>query len=268
MEYITKVCGEVVDNKCKTYAVNANTEDEAIKIAKQNFQDDYLTNGNVIVYEKPFARKKRSIIALVAMAIPILLSLISWKHGHNTISISPNLISCFFGVLIYSAFVIRFKGIQRTVNSVYDILFAIVSAIMISTFVRIILINKEISLFGGLIELPVNTTIVLIVAVILSWVGLKVMSLTCLGFVIFWALSNIVGLSETMGTLWGSIFIISSFLGVIMYASVEPAFMDSKKAIHSFANKSINHINKDLLEAKDKVSNTKKLLEEKNSNKE
>ena len=268
MEYITKVCGEVASSHVKAYAVDANSEEEAIKVAKQNFQNEYLTNGNVVVIEKPYTRKKRSIIAIVAMIIPILLSLISWKNGHNTISISPNLISCIFGVLIYSAFVIRFKGIQRTVRSTYDILFAIISVILISTFISIILVNKQISLLGGLFKIPVDSMTILVVAVILSWVGLKLVSLVCLGAILLPALNNIIGLNAAMGTLWGSIYIISSFLGVLMYASVEPAFMDTRRSLLNFTKKSINHINNDFIEAKTHVSKAKNLIKESNNSEE
>lgn len=263
MEYIVKVCGEIVYNQYRAYAVKANSEVEARKIAKQSFCEDFSSNGNVVVVEKPFMRKERSIFALVAMIIPILLSLISWKHNHSTISISPNLISCLFGVMIYSAFVMRFKGIQRTVQSKIDILFAIVSVILLSTFIRILLLETDISLLGGIIKIPINTYIVLIVAAILSWLGLKLVSLTSIGLVIILALGNIVGLNDAMGALWGTIYVISSFLGIIMYASIEPAFMEIKSNFYHFTKRSINHLNDDLLQAKDHTVKTKKLIEEK-----
>lgn len=250
MEYIIKVCGEVVDNQYKAYAVKANSESQAQKIAKQNFQEEFLTDGNVAVVEKPFMRKKRSVFALIAMIIPILLSLINWKHGHSTISISPDLISCLFGVLIYSSFVIRFKGIQRTVQTKTDILFAIVSVLLLSTFVRILLLDTKFTLLGGLIKFPINTYVVLIFAVILSWIGLKGVSLTCIGFIVLCALGNILGLNKAMRTLWGSIYVISSFLGIIMYASVEPTFMESKQYIHKFFKSNFKSLNEDLYQVK------------------
>lgn len=263
MEYIIKVCGEVVDYQYKAYAVKANSEAEAKNIAKQNFQEEFLADGNVAVVEKPFMRKKRSIFALVAMIIPILLSLINWKHGHSTISISPDLISCIFGVLIYSSFVIRFKGIQRTVQSKTDILFAIVSVLLLSTFVRIFLLDTKFTLLGGLIKVPVNTYVVLVFAVILSWIGLKGVSLTCIGFIVLCALGNILGLNKAMGPLLGTVYVISSLFGILMYLSIEPVFIESKNSLYRFANKSINYLNGDLSQAKKQVSEVKKLIDKK-----
>ncbi len=266
MEYIVKVCGEVVDNEYKAYAVKASSEEEAKKIAKKNFSEEFLTTGSIIVTERPLMRQKRSIFALVAMIIPILLSFVSWKNGHSTISISPDLISCLFGVTIYSAFVIRFKGIQRTVDSIYDILFAVVSAILFSTFIKILLFQTEISVLG-IIKLSIDTNVILIVAVILSWLGLKIVSLSCIGIIVLLALGNIVGLNDAMGSIWGTIYIISSFLGIIMYASVEPAFLETRKSIYRFAKNSINRLNSDLLGAKQETSKIKSMIDNRKNDK-
>ncbi len=265
MEYIIKVCGEVVDSQYKAYAVKATSEEEAKKIAKQHFHDEFFTNGNVVVVEKPLMRNKRSNLALIAMIIPILLSLIEWKYEHESFSISPDLISCMFGVIIYSAFVIRFKGIQRAVESKYDILFTIVSTILLSTFIKVLLFENQIKLLG-IFNIPVNTSVILIVAVILSWLGLKIVSLSCIGLVVFLALGNIVGLNNAMGSLWGTVYVISSFLGVIMYASVEPAFLETKNAFLRFTKRSVNYLNNDLSQAKEQATKIKNTIETKVNN--
>ncbi len=262
MEYIIKVCGEVVDSQYKAYAVTAKNEEEAKKIAKQHFQDEFYTNGNVLVVEKPLPRKKRSIFALIAMCIPILLSLINWKYQHDTFSISPDLISCLFGAILYSAFVIRFKGIQRAVESKYDILFTIISTLLLSTFIKVLLFEDQIKILG-IFNVSVNTNVILIAAVILSWLGLKIVSLSCIGIVVILALGNIVGLNNAMGTIWGSLYIISSFLGIIMYASIEPAFLETKSALLRFTKKSINYLSNDLGEAKEHASKIKNSIETK-----
>ena len=262
MEYIIKVCGEVVDSQYKAYAVTAKNEEEAKKKAKQCFQDEFYTNGNVVIVEKPLPRKKKSIFALIAMTIPILLSLIDWKYKHDTFSISPDLISCLFGAILYSSFVIRFKGIQRAVESKYDILFTIISTLLLSTFVKVLLFENHIKVFG-IFDIPVNTNIILIAAVILSWLGLKIVSLSCIGIVVILALGNIVGLNNAMGTIWGSLYIISSFLGIVMYSSVEPAFLETKNALSRFAKRNINYLNNDLTEAKEHASKIKDTIENK-----
>ncbi len=262
MEYIVKVCGEVVDSEYKTYAIKASSLEEAKKIAKQNFREDYQTNGNIMVVEKPIIRRKRAYFAIVAMIIAILLSFISWKHGHSTVSFSPDLISTLFAVLIYSAFVIRFKGIQRTVGSKIDIIFMILLTLLLSSFVKIILCEKEFTLFK-IINFSVNTNVVLIVAVILSWLGLKLVSLGCVSLVIICALGNITSLNAAMGSFWGTVYVISSFLGIVMYSSVEPAFMDIKKYIYRFTKKSINYLERDVTVAKEHAIKIKNSVDNK-----
>lgn len=264
MEYIVKVCGEVVNSQYKAYSVVADSSEDAKKIARQNFRDEFFSNGNVVVIEQPLVRKTRSIFAIVAMLIPILLSFIEWKYNHKTFSISPDLISCMFGVIIYSAFVIRFKGIKRTVESKYDILFTIVSTLLLSTFIKALLFEQQISLL--FFKVPVNTNVILIIAVIMSWLGLKIVSLSCIGILVILALGNIVGLNNAMGPLWGTVYVLSSFLGVIMYASVEPVFLESTSSFFRFAKKNINHLNNDLSQAKEHIDMAKTAIDTKINN--
>ncbi len=265
MEYIIKVCGEVIDNQYKAYAIKANSESEAKMIAKQNFQEEFATNGNIMVVEKPFIRKKRAIYAIVTMIIPILLSFINWKHNHSTISISPDLISTIFGVAIYSAFFIRFKGIRRTVESKYDIIFAILMTILLSSFIKILLCKQEFSILR-FFHFSIDTNVVLVVAVILSWLGLKLVSVGCMGVVIVLALGNITSLNAAMGSLWGTVFVITSFLGILLYASVEPAFADAKKYFYHFTKKGINYLSNDISGAKEQAIKIKDKIDDKKIN--
>lgn len=265
MEYIVKVCGEVIDSEVKTYAVKANSFEEAREIAKNNFKEEYQNNGNVIVIEKPVERKKRAVFSIIAISIAILLSLVSWKKGHETILISPDLISCLFAVAIYSGFVIRFKGLERTVGTKTDIIFTFLLTILLSSFVKIILCEQQFT-FLKFIKFSVNTNVVLVVAVILSWLGLKIVSLGCVGLVVICALSNITGLNAAMGSLWGTVYVMSSFLGILMYCSIEPAFLDIKNYFYRFTKKSINYLNNDVQIAKEHASKAKKQIENKMHN--
>ena len=268
MQYVVQVSGEVLDKQNKAYVVESKTAEEAQKIATQNFCEDFAIEGNS-VYVKSHKRTYKAIIAFIFMIIPIFLSFVGWKNGHDTISISPDYLTCLYGVLIYAAFVVRFKGIQRTVSSWIDILFCIFTVLLLSTFVKTILVTKTISLLG-LKSITISTNIVLPVAIILSWLGLKVVSLICMGGVTIIALFNITALNTAMGTIFGPLYIICSFMGIMMYLSVEPAFVETLHQVKYTAVKGIHHLNDDISHTKAKAINVRMAISNKinTSNKE
>lgn len=255
MQYVIKVSGDVANKQNKAYVVNSKSEEEAKKIAMQNFCDEFSVDVEMVDV-KLDRRTRKAVLAFVFMLIPILLSFIKWKNGHDTISISPDYISTLYGVLIYAAFVVRFKGILRTVSSWIDILFCIFNVLLFASFVKTILVTKTINILG-LAEISISTNILLPVAIILSWLGLKIVSLTCMAFITIMALFNITSLNIAMGTLFGPLYIICSFIGIMLYLSVEPAFIESIQQFGVVVTKSVNYLNKDISMAKANIEKTR-----------
>lgn len=251
MEYLVRVSGNVSSNQNKTYVVSSDTQENAQNLATQKFCDDFdVSEDTVLVI--PQKRTTKAIVAFVFMLIPILLSMISWKDGHNTVSIAPDYISCLYSVCIYSAFILRFKGVQRTVISWIDILFCVLSILLLSSFIQTILVTAPIKFLGS-----VNTKILLLVAITLSWLGLKIVSLACIAAVIIFALFKIAALNTAMGMICGPLYIICSFVGILAYLSVEPAFIDSLSHFKSAAIKGLNYLSFDISQAKNRVENIK-----------
>lgn len=251
MQYLVSVCGEISDKQNKTYVINTDSVDKAEKIALQNFRKEFSVNSCGIL-STPYERTKKAILSFALMIVPIILSLINWKYGHNTISIAPDYISCLYAILIYGAFIVRFKGVKRTVSSYIDVLFCVFVILLLSTFIRTLMVTKTIA-FPGLDSITVNTGIVIPVIVVLSWLGLKIVSLTLMIFVALVALFNVISLNEAMGNFWGSVYIICATLGLMLYLSVEPAFEESMVAIKMLSVNGLKYINKDMIEAKNRV---------------
>ena len=261
MQYVVHVSGEVLDRQNKAYVVNSKSPEDAQLIATQNFFEDFAIESDA-VFVKLHKRTYKAIFSFLFMLIPILLSFVAWKNGHNTISISPDYLSCLYGVLIYTAFVVRFKGIQRAVSSWIDILFCVFTVLLLSTFVKTILVTKTISLLG-LTNITINTNVVLPVVIILSWLGLKVVSLICMGSIAIIALFNITALSMAMGTLWGPLYIICSFIGIMMYLSVEPAFVETLLQVKNTTAMGLHRLSGDVSYAKAKAINVKAAISKK-----
>ena len=183
------------------------------------------------------------------MGCAIFLSIIGWKTGHDTILIRPNLSSCLYAVLIYSAFVVRIKGVQRALDTGIDIVYCILNVLLLSSFIRIIILDREVN-FLGLFDIPIDTTYLIIFAVLFSWLGLKLISVLCMGLVCVLAICNINILTDAMGDIWGTVYVLSSFLGVLIYLRNEPAIYEIEKNTKKISIEALNYLKQDFNLAK------------------
>lgn len=251
MQYLVEVQGSVKNKIKKAYVVTAENENSAENIAIDNFSNEYCVDEQSVNIQSN-KRNIKAIIGYIFMSIPIFLSFIQWKNGHDTISISPDYISCLYAVIIYSSFVIRFKGVQRTVSSWIDIVYCVFNVLLMSSFIRTILSSSSLNILG-LFSINIDTNILLIIAIAFSWLGLKFVSLSCIAGISIFALLNISALNLAMGHIYGPIYIISSFIGILFYLSIEPALSEMTNNFKNFTQKSIYKINDDLKSAKNDV---------------
>lgn len=233
MQYMVEVSGDVVDRQKKAYVVGSGSPEEAQLAATRHFCNEFAINGDSVLV-KSNKRTGRAAAALAVMAIPIFLSFIGWRNGHDTIDISPDYLSCLYAALIYGAFVVRFKGIARAVSSLTDVLFCVFTVLLLSSFIKTILVTETIN-FLGLAEITVSTSLVLPAAIVLSWLGLKLVSLVCMGAVALAALVNINALNAAMGSVFGPMYVICSFVGIMLYLSVEPVMVETLQQIRRTA---------------------------------
>ena len=251
MQFLVRVTGDISDSHKKAYIIKSDTEENAQLLAAQCFCNEYNVEGRTVIVE-PYRRTNKAIMAFAFMLVPILLSMIGWKDGHNTINIRPDFISCLYGVLIYAAFIVRFKGIQRTVGSWIDILSVVFSVLLLAAFVKMILVVQNISIFG-LTDISIDTNVILFVAIVLSWLGVKIVSVVCMAFVVIFAFVNIIALNNAMGMFYGSLYVICSFVGIMLYLSIEPACIDAKYNFTKAVLKGLNVLGNDITQAKKKA---------------
>lgn len=176
MKYLIHTVGNVVLPQEKSYLVNASTEKKAQELAEEQFMAEYDCNGKIHI-SKARSVDLAVVTSIAGMIIAILLSFINWKAGHSTISIKPDLISSTIAVIIYSAFIIRVKGLQRMTGRI-DFIFLILSVLLLSSFIQSILSSSEfkIPILGSYID----CRMLFILAMILSWMGMKILSVGCM----------------------------------------------------------------------------------------
>ncbi|MBJ8325252.1 hypothetical protein [Streptococcus pacificus] len=228
-EFLVHTKGEVVhsNEKKHTYVIEADSLEEAQKIGREVFLEEYGENisSEIIVNTKKFNRTMLILLSLFLMSAAIFLSFIPWftENSHTPIIISPDLTSIIFSVLFYVAFLLRFKGIAN-IEPLKDFLLSAVFILLFSSFINIILVNKTFTILN--FELSVDSRTIMIIAVILSWIGLKSSSAICMLFIIGLGLLNLNNLSEAM-KIYGVLYGMLSFFGIFSYALAEPSIIDS-----------------------------------------
>lgn len=172
MKYLIHTEGKIVNLQGKSYRVKASTKEEAQQLAREQFIEEYGCNGEIYT-SKAIKTKVVTAGSIIGMLIAVLLSFINWKSEHATISIKPDLISTVMAIVIYSAYVIRFKGLQR-MSDCTDWIFFILSVLLLSSFIQSILSSREFQI--PIIGTYIDCRMLFVLAMILSWLGLKILS--------------------------------------------------------------------------------------------
>lgn len=245
MQYLIRINGKVVNQYDKTYVIRASSQEKAREIVK----NDFTEKNSIIdeeIYVSPLDNSKRGLAACILLLIPVLLSFVDWKIGHDTVSIRPTYQSCLYAVILYAAMIVRFKGILKAFNSWIDVLFCIIIVLLMSSFIQTLIVSKEVNLLG----IRINTNMLLPITMGASWLGIRFVSVICIGCMGAFALVNICALSNAMGSVFGPIYIISSFLGTCCYLSIEPAFLEAFPYFGKKLNKGMRNFNDDIEDVK------------------
>lgn len=268
MQYLVNTCGEISQTKTKSYIVDAKSESEAEVIAKKMFVNDYSVIDENIIYSKTYDkdRTKKVILACILMFVAVVISCWTWNVDFfwsfvkpKKISVAPNMISCILSCLFFSSYVVRFKGIRRTVAAKTDIILSILIILLISSFLQIILTANNLRLLGIIPLNFMNPEVLLIVGVILSWLGMKFLSVVIFALIALMAVSNVIQLSDAMG-LWGVVYVMCAFMGILMWLSVEPCIMEAMPKFKNDLLRGYSKIKHDIAETKEEIKNIRESL--------
>ncbi|MBR5048734.1 MAG: hypothetical protein IKX74_03725, partial [Erysipelotrichaceae bacterium] len=219
-KYIVKTQGTVLNFQDKAYEVVARDKNEAEVIAKNMFAEEYAVADEQLKAAASgitFA----NILSIICMLTAVLISFVRWHDGRNIISLSPTLTSCVYAVLLYSAYLVRFKGIRNMFQSWQDVIFSVLLILLFSSFTQAIMPSVEINFL--IVHISISPKTLLLVSIAFSWLGMKLISLLFMFIIALIALGNLVSLDAAMGNLFGPIYVITSFIGLVSYMSTEPA---------------------------------------------
>ena len=240
--------------------VDASNEKDAHELV----QKAYANVSSIKIISSPLP-------AIILFSITLVMSLFKYFDGFDSIVLFPNIISLFFSILVYCAFVIRSKGVENTFKNKSDTILSILFILVFAIFIKIFVGESTIpSGFVGKLLNKIgigNNWLLICGAILLSWLGIKQIA----GFV--WIAVVVLGLVELttcgsyMGNIKGCIFLLSAFVGFVFYLKYE-----GKLIINSFKDNSsyiFESINFDIIESKNLsnviVKDSVEKIKEKNS---
>lgn len=243
MKYIVKTEGKVYDWKQAAYAVEAQSESEAVKIAEERFAKEYIIAGDGL---KTSARKVRAsvLIALVTLSAAAVISLIGFRTAaRNPVTIRPDMMSLLYGALVYLILLVKFKGAK-------NLLKADTWKEMTGRWENIVLAGLVIVLFASVIQLMfsemkvgvsflsvnLDLRVLALGLALIAYFTNGGLSIIC--FVLFFLLSkaSISGLIPVLSNVKGMVFLACAFIGIISYLSAQPALYQSFLNVKALVN--------------------------------
>lgn len=214
---------------------------------KKSLAETYGSNFKIFERFNP-------IPAIVFLAIAVFLTFFKFdlKTGTAQLELLPNGVSLILSIAIYSAVVLRVKGFRSSFNTPIDVIVSVLTICLLATFIKVLLNDAVessgiVSVFLEKIGMG-NSLWLIILAVVLSWLGMKNISkyvyliVAVLGFV------ELCSIDGFMGEVLCVIFLLSSFLGFVFYLKYEGKLITDSLAntVSSIISKTgITNINTD-----------------------
>jgi hypothetical protein len=158
------------------------------------------------------AEKQRHLPAIVCMAIACLLSFIPWHMGKVVFSIMPSMLSTMIAIGLYSAVIIRIKGLQNSFNNASETILSCLTILFCASFISFFCGETKIQILW--FKIFISGKILLTIAVLLSWVGMAAVAGLVWIFLFILAGARLLIGDAAMG-FWGNIYALSGFLGIV-----------------------------------------------------
>ena len=203
------------------YYLPAENKEKAILMAKKKFGRQFPDAQEV----KAIINKRQSVVSIIFLSIACFLSFFPWHIPGTSIVISlqPSLFTTLISIILYSSVVIRIKGLKNSFNSVIETAGTMLTIIFVASFTAIFIGETSIPIkLGPFINftIPISGHLLLLLATLLSWLGIAVIARFVWVALFGLAALRLVAADAAMG-IWGMIYIISAFLGIIFQLKQE-----------------------------------------------
>lgn len=197
------------------YYIQAEEPEAAQRIARSLFTEKYPDAVEVAISDGVKERRK-NITPIICMAIPFLLSLLPWTYNVKEVfTIRPSMLSTLMAAALYSAVIIRLKGLANSFKSPSDTILSLLTVLFCASFLSYFCGDTTIDFPGPVKDLYIPGKTLLLIAIAASWLGISAVA----GFIwIFLFILSAVRIAEgdTAMGIWGAVYILSAFVGIIL----------------------------------------------------
>lgn len=245
----------------QTYLIKAENESEAIEYGRRQFSENYNVGSNNVKIEFILSNGdfiKRLIFAITCFSIAITLSSIPWFDGKANIPVTiyPTLKTLVYSLFFVGGTYFRIKDFKDFNKHFFvNLLLLLMNILLFATFISIFLKPHFLNIFGVEI-LNIQSDYILFFAIILSWGGVKSVSLICYFIIAFLSLTNFSIISDAMGVP-GIFYFISSVSFIIANLSIDPEMQRALPFISNTIDKSIDYFK---YETRESIENIEKRI--------
>jgi hypothetical protein len=201
------------------YHIQGDNKEEAINQAMKIYRNVYPDAVNIKVTNNYRANG----LAIICMLTACFFSFIPWYSGPLVFSLKPSMLSTLLAIGLYSALVIRLKGLHNSFCSPSDTILSLLTILFCSSFINFFLNDN----FGK---------ILLLVSLLLSWLGLKFIAGIVWIVLIAFVGTRVMVANTAMGV-WGSLYILSAFLGIVLQLKQVNLLRDIGREFKSMASR-------------------------------
>lgn len=190
------------------------------------------------------------------------------KTTTETNSLMPGLVSAFSSVAFYCALLVRFK-LFKSNNLGEGIASAIQTFLncwVVAALLTMIVPTEEIKGLSLSAFLQNQQTMLLLLAILLSWIGMRTVSGYCWILFIIAAWKNIMKLDQAMGA-WGAVFVITLVVSLLLqissYADISDVIRDFSGSTSAHAATARNNMSAAAVDAEQRAENVSSFVQDK-----
>ncbi len=253
MKYLVNAKGEITQLHNEVYVVKADSEEEAQEIATNRFREEYNSINETVQIRAFGSRKRNALLAVLFMSIAVIISFCKFGKDFGILGLTlytkeiylqgGGIMAIILGIVVYSVFIIRLKGIEELTQSFTDVALCVLSILLFASLFNLALDGEAV--------LGLNSStmyLLLILGAFFSTVKEKLAAVICIFIVMLASLGNIIGYSDAMG-IWGIVYIMCAFLGFLFHFSIEPQVLASLPQMGKMLKKHGNNFKSDVVEA-------------------
>lgn len=205
-----------------------------------------MKKDGVLTSEKPiFGFKAADLLGLVVMIVPFVITIMPFDvpqevkkliffKSEEVVSkriLMPGIVSALCSAVFYGALIARFKLFisDNLLQGIISAIRTFLNCWVIAALLTMVVPTEKVSGLSVTAFLQNHQTVLLLLAILLSWVGMRTMSGYCWIFFIIAAWEHISKLDQAMGA-WGAVFVItlaiSLFLQISSYADIGDVIRD------------------------------------------